>query len=405
MFTPATTPPHLATLVLLTATSVLSLNMFLPSLAHIAQDFGVSYALASVAISGYLAVTGILQIILGPVADRFGRRPVLLVCLLLFAVASVCAALAQSIWVFLCARIVQAGVIAGSALASAVISDTAEKSRAASLMAYVGMSMAVAPMLAPMLGGALDELFGWRSGFWVFSGLGATMLWLVWADLGETNPAPADTFLEQVRAYSELFRSRRFWGYSVCAAFAVGMFYIFISSAPLVAADVFDLSPTIVGIGIGSITGGFFIGSFLSGRYSERMGLLWMIFAGRIVAFCGVFAALMLMLLWTSHPLLFFGGGIAAGLGNGLTVPNARAGALAIRPHLAGSAAGLSGALMVAGGAVLTPLPGLLMTPQNGAWLGLVLMLGASVGGLLAAAFVWDVDRREGMPTQVKADR
>ncbi|MBO6775996.1 MAG: multidrug effflux MFS transporter [Marinibacterium sp.] len=395
MFRPSNTPPHLTTLILLTAVSVLSLNMFLPSLAHIARDFESSYLLASISISGYLAVTAVLQIILGPVADRYGRRPVLLGCLVLFVLASICAALAQSIWIFLAARLVQAGIIAGSALASAIISDTADRSHAASLMGYVGMAMAVAPMLAPMLGGALDQFFGWRSGFWLYAGLGGALLWLTWVDLGETNPAPADTFTAQLRAYPELFRSRRFWGYSICAAFGVGAFYLFVSSTPLVAVEVFHLSPTIVGLGIGSITGGFFVGSFLSGQYSERMGPLRMIFAGRIVAFVGVLIALLVLLLWDSHPVVYFAGGIAAGLGNGLTVPNARAGALAIRPHLAGSASGLSGALIVAGGAVLTPLPGLLLTPENGAWLALVLMLSAALGGLAAALYVWAVDRQE----------
>jgi len=398
MFKPATSPPRLTTLILMTATSVLSLNMFLPSLAHIARDLGVSYALASMAISGYLAVTALLQLILGPVADRFGRRPVLLICLSLFTIASVCAALADTFWLFLSARIVQAAVISGSALASAIISDTTEKSHAASQLGYVSMAMAVAPMLAPMLGGVLDEFLGWRSGFWFYALMGAAILWLIWTDLGETNPAPATTFIAQLRAYSELFRSRRFWGYSICAGFAVGVFYLFVSSAPLVAAEVFHLSPTIVGVGIGSITGGFFFGSFLSGRYSMRMGLLWMVFAGRIVAFVGVLIALVLMVVWAKHPMLYFGGAICAGFGNGLTVPNARAGALAIRPHLAGSAAGLSGAVMVAGGAMLTPLPGLLITPQNGHWLALALMLGATLGGLLAAVYVWDVDRRENSP-------
>lgn len=395
MFQAATSPPRLSTLILITATSVLSLNMFLPSLAHIARDLGVSYAWASMAISGYLAVTAVLQLMLGPVADRYGRRPVMMIGMALFAVASVCAALADSFWLFLSARIMQSAVIAGSALASAIISDTTEKSRAASQMGYVAMAMAVAPMLAPMLGGALDELLGWRSGFWFYALLGSAMLWLIWADLGETNPAPAATFMAQLRAYSDLFRSRRFWGYSVCAGFSVGVFYLFVSSAPLVAAEVFHLSPAIVGIGIGSITGGFFVGSFLSGRYSTRMGLLWMIFAGRIVAFGVVLIALILMLVWTTHPLFYFGGAICGGIGNGLTVPSARAGALAIRPHLAGSASGLSGAVIVTGGAVLTPLPGLLLTPQNGHWLALVLMLGATLGGLLAAVYVWDVDRRE----------
>lgn len=395
MFRPATSQPRLLTLILLTAVSVLSLNLFLPSLAHIADDLQVSYALASVSVSGYLAVTAVLQVLMGPVADRFGRRPVLLVSVVLFVAASIVAALAQTIWVFLAARIVQAAIISGSALASAIIADTTEPSRAAGRIAYVGMGMAVAPMLAPVMGGVLDQLFGWRASFWFYALAGTGLLWLVWTDLGETNRAPADTLGAQVRAYGELFRSRRFWGYSICSAFGVGGFYLFVSSAPLVATEIYALSPAVVGIGIGSITGGFFAGSVLSGRYSGRMGLLWMIFAGRVVAFAGVAGALVLMFAGIDHPLVFFGGAIFVGIGNGLTVPNARAGALAIRPHLAGSAAGLSGALVVAGGAMLTPLPGLLLTPANGDWLALVLMLGATLGGLLAALYVRDVDRRE----------
>ena len=395
MLRPATSAPHLATLVLLTATSLLSVNMFIPSLANIAAEFEVSYALASVSVSGFLAVTAVLQLVLGPLADRFGRRPVLLICFSLYALSSVCAAMAGSIWVFLAARVIQSGVIAGSALSSAVISDTTERSKVASLMAYVSMAIAVAPMLAPMVGGVLDEFFGWRSVFWVYALMGFAVLWLIWSDLGETNPAPADTFMQQLRAYSQLFRSRRFWGYSSCAAFGVGVFYLFISATPLVAAEVFHLSPSIVGIGIGSITLGFFCGSFFSARFSHRQGLLWMVIAGRIIAVSGVFLALIVMLLWEPHPAIYFSGGISAGVGNGLTVPNARAGALAIRPHLAGSASGLTGAMIVAGGAMLTPLPGLFITSQNGAWVALLLMLGAAMGGLLAALYVWDVDRRE----------
>ena len=222
MFSPATSPPRLSTLILLTALSVLSLNMFLPSLAHIAEDLSTSYLWASASVSGYLGITAILQLVIGPMADRYGRRPVILVSLVLFCGASLVAAMADEIAVFLCARVVQGAIISGSALASAIISDTTEKAKAASLMGYLSMVMAVAPMLAPTLGGALDQWFGWRSGFWLYSVLGLAMLALCWRDLGETNPAPADTFWDQLRAYPELFRSRRFWGYAICMAFSIG---------------------------------------------------------------------------------------------------------------------------------------------------------------------------------------
>jgi len=256
--------------------------------------------------------------------------------------------------------------------------------------------MVVAPMLAPMLGGALDVAFGWRSGFWVYTVLGVFALWLVWSDVGETNPAPADTMWAQIRTYPELFVSRRFWGFAICLSFGVGAFFLFLAAAPLVGADIFELSPAVVGLGIGSITGGFFVGSFLSGRFSQRMGILWMVLAGRLVAVVGLFAALALFVLGLAHPAVFFAGAISAGFGNGLSIPSARAGALAVRPHIAGSASGLSGALVVFVGAAVTALPGMLLTPENGAWLTLLLMLVLAFGALGAAYYVRWIDRREG---------
>lgn len=395
MFAAADSPPRLVTLVLLTAVSVLSLNMFLPSLANIAEDLQADYALIGLSVSGYLAITAALQIGLGPLSDRFGRRPVLLWCIAIFAGASIVCAVAQDVSVFLGFRILQGAIIAGAALSAAVIRDTSDEQESASLMGYVSMAMAVAPMLGPILGGALDGFFGWRANFVVYAVLGLALLWLVWADLGETNPAPADTFGAQMRAYPELLKSRRFWGYSLCMAFGIGAFYIFIAGAPLVAAEVFGISAASLGLSIGSITMGFFIGSFLSGRYAKRMGTIWMILAGRIVAFGGLAVGLTLYGAGVFNAVVFFGATICVGFGNGLTVPSARAGALSIRPRLAGSASGLSGALTVAVGAVLTTVPALVLTAENGAWLLLLLMFGSAAAGLATAVYVWHVDRRE----------
>ena len=395
MFRPATSPPALFTLILMSAVSVLSLNMFLPSLAQIADDLDADYALVTLSVSGFLALNGVIVSIAGPIADRFGRRPVLLVTTTLFVIASAGSAMADNIWLFLGARVVQAVTIAGSALASAIISDTTEKDQAASRMAYVAMAMAIAPMLGPMFGGFLDELFGWRASFWAFTIMGSALLWLIWADLGETNPASGRTFKEQVAEYPELLSSRRFWGYALCMAFSVGAFFFFISSAPYVSASAFQLTPKTLGLGIGSITGGFFLGSFLSGRYSTRMGIIWMVLAGRWVALFGVVVAYVLTVFIVSHPVVYFAGAVFVGFGNGLSIPNARAGTLAVRPQLAGSASGLSGALVVLIGAVLTQLPSVALTPQNAVGMAQVVLLVLLVFALIAAYYVRWVDRRE----------
>ena len=362
---PAQTPPHLLTLILATGLSVLSLNMFLPSLARIAGDLRADYGLVNLSIAGYLAVSAVLQIIMGPLSDRFGRRPVLLIGMAVFALASVGCALAENIWVFLGFRMLQGAVIAGQVLSRAVIRDLHPPNEAASMLGYVSMAMALAPMLGPMLGGALDMLFGWRSAFVLYTLLGAVMFALLWVDLGETNRSKSASFGQQMRDYPQLFRSRRFWGYSLCAAFSVGGFFSFITGAPLVAAAWFDLSPAMLGLGIGIITGGFMVGNFVTGRIAPHTRLITMVIAGRISASLGPLAGLLLFVSGQGNLWVFFGAAILVGFGNGLTLANANAGVMSVRPQLAGSASGLSGAMTVALGAVLTSATGAFVSAQK----------------------------------------
>ncbi len=397
----AQTPPTLITLIFATALSVLSLNMFLPSLAHMSVDFAVDYGLVNLSVAGYLAVSAILQLIMGPLSDRYGRRPVLLICMTIFVCASIGCALAESIWLFLGFRLLQAAVVAGSVLSSASIRDQYPPNEAASKLGYVAMAMALAPMLGPMLGGALDMLFGWRAGFVLYSLLGAGLLTLIWFDMGETNTNRSSTFAAQLREYPHLFRARRFWGYALCAAFSIGGFYSFITGAPLVAAAWFDLSPATLGLGIGIITGGFMVGNFITGRIASRTRLTTMILIGRIVASTGPMIGLLLFLGQMGSVWVFFGSAICVGFGNGLTNANASAGVMSVRPKLAGSAAGLSGAMIVALGAVLTSMTGAFVNAENGPYLVLGMMSGSSFIGLLAVLYVRRVDRLEPLPDTI----
>ncbi len=395
---PAQSPPHLLTLVILTAVSVVTLNMILPSLAHMAAEFGVPYGYVNLAISGYLAITAVLQIIIGPMSDRFGRRPVLLASLAVFVLASIGCVLAQNIWVFLGFRMLQGAIAAGQVLSRAIIRDMHPPNRAASLMGYVSMAMAIAPMLAPVLGGALDMLFGWRASFILFTLAGLAVFALLWVDLGETNQTPSATFGKQMRAYPHLFGSRRFWGYSLCVAFSVGGFYTFITGAPLVASAWFNLSPATLGIGIGIITTGFIAGNFLTGRLAARTSLIRLILWGRVVATFGPMLGFLLFLLGLGNLWVFFASAIAVGFGNGLTIANASAGLLSVRPDLAGSASGLSGALAVGLGAVLTSSTGAIVTAQNAPFAVLIMMSLISGLGLLAALYVYWLDLVDPLP-------
>lgn len=395
MFYAAATPPRLLTLVLLTGLSTLSLNMFLPSLSNMAADFQVDYALISLSIAGYLAITAVLQLIMGPMSDRLGRRPVLLAALAVFTLASLGCALASDIWAFLAFRVFQGAVISGWALSLAVIRDTAPPQEAASRIAYVSMAMAIAPMLGPMFGGALDQAFGWRASFFAFFVMGLAALALCWLDLEETNTSPSKTFTTQFRAYPALFRARRFWGYALCTTFSTGAFYIFLAGAPLVATAIYEMPPAMLGFCMGTITAGFMFGSFLSGRFARRHALTTMMIAGRIVACTGLLAGLALLMTGITHVSLLFSATVFVGIGNGLTMPSSNAGALSVRPQLAGSAAGLAGALTVAAGAALTPITGAILSEENGAYALLVLMLLSSLTASGAALYVLRLERRE----------
>ena len=303
--------------------------------------------------------------------------------------------------IFLSFRMIQAAVVAGPVLSSASIRDRYPPNEAASKLGYVAMAMALAPMLGPMLGGALDMLFGWRAGFVLYSLLGAGVLLLLWADMGETNTNRSSTFAAQMREYPHLFRARRFWGYALCAAFSIGGFFSFITGAPLVAAAWFDLSPAMLGLGIGIITGGFMVGNFVTGRIAKRTQLTTMILFGRVVASVGPFCGLLLFIGNMGSVWVFFGSAICVGFGNGLTNANASAGVMSVRPKLAGSAAGLSGALIVALGAVLTMMTGTFVSPENGPYLVLSMMCGSSFAGLLAVLYVRRLDRTDPLPEAI----
>ena len=392
MFSSASTPPRFITLVFLTAISVLSLNMFLPSLSNIAREFEVEYWIVNLSIAGYLAISAVLQIIMGPLSDRWGRRPILLAAMAIFAVASVGCWLSANIWMFLGFRMLQSAVIAGMALSRAVIRDMAPPKEAARMMGYVAMVMALAPMLGPVVGGLIDQAFGWRVTFFVFAALGVLVFVMAWVDLGETNQNTSETFLKQFQTYPELFGSGLFWGHVICQSCSVGAFYAFLAGAPLIGEVAFGLSPVQVGIGMGAITGGFVIGNYFTGRYALTYSLGSMMVAGRIVAVLGVGAGLIVMMFGYLHPVVLFGSVVFIGVGNGLTLPASNSGAMSVKPELAGSASGLSGAAVVAAGAILTFGTGAVLNETSGAYVLMAILMAVNVLGLISAMYVRAVE-------------
>lgn len=384
------TPPHIATLVLLTATSVLTLNMFLPALPAMREAFGVSEVVMGRAISLYMLAAAILQLVLGPLSDRIGRRPVILGLLTLYVGASVVCLLAQNATLFLIARTFQAVAVGGSILSSAVVRDLYVGREAAAKLSFIASAMAVAPMLAPMVGGLLESAFGWRSIFMTYGVLGAGLLIWCLRDLGETHVAQRARRLP----FGDLLRARLFWAYVSIHAFGVGAFFVFLTGAPFVAADVFGLGPAQIGIALGSTTAGFMVGAGLSARLVERVGPTRLILVGRVLPLIGLGMALFYFLTGGEQVLPLFLGTVTVGIGNGLSTANATAGALSVRPELAGSAAGINGASVLTLGAVLSWATTAVLSSASTPQALLALMLGISFVALLAAltARAWERD-------------
>lgn len=391
------TPPHIGTLIVITGLSAMVMNMFLPSLPTMARYFDAEYRVMQLSVALYLGTVALLQVFIGPLSDRFGRRPVLLWGLLIFVLATLGCLLAPTAGIFLFFRMAQASVSVAMVLSRAIARDMYDQSRAASMIGYITMGMAVVPMLSPALGGVLDETFGWQASFWVFFGLGALILGLVWLDTGETNRQKSVSFAAQIADYPELLMSPRFWGYCLAAAFASGAFFAYLGGAPFVGSKVYGLPPSKLGLLFGAPAIGYMVGNFLSGRFSVRLGSNTMVLLGTLACGFGTLTSLTIALAGFGTVYTFFGFMIFVGLGNGMVLPNATAGMLSVRQHLAGTASGLGGTIMTGGGATLSALAGAVLRDHSGPFPLLWIMAIVSVGALGSILFVIRREKSKGI--------
>lgn len=391
------TPPHIGTLILLSGLSALAMNVFLPSLPRMAEYFETEYSVLQLSVSLYLGVNAITQILVGPISDKIGRRPVILWGLVLFALATLGCIFAQSAWVFLIFRMAQSTVVVAMVISRASVRDRYDASQAASMIGYVTMGMAVVPMIGPAIGGILDEWLGWTANFWLLFIAAIMAFALAYVDFGETKMKSGLTLGQQFKEYPELLRSPRFWGYALASGLTSGSFFSYLGGAPFVGTEIFGLTPSQLGFYFGAPAIGYVIGNFLSGRYSMRFGINRMVLWGCLVCLAGVLPNVLIMAAGYGTAVTFFGLMVMIGIGNGLAIPNATSGALSVRPHLAATASGLSGAIMLGLGAVLSALAGTLLTPETGAEPLLWLMVTTSAMSVVAIILVIFRERQLGL--------
>ncbi|SFA98002.1 MFS transporter, DHA1 family, bicyclomycin/chloramphenicol resistance protein [Poseidonocella pacifica] len=382
-----TTAPHISTLILLAGISAMAMNIFLPSLPRMTEHFQTDYRVMQLSVALYLAVNAVLQIAIGPISDKFGRRPIMLWGLGIFLVATLGCIFAPTVEVFLVFRMLQSVVVVGMVLSRAVVRDMVAADRSASMIGYVTMGMALVPMIAPALGGFLDGAFGWEANFWALFIFGTGLVWLTWKDLGETSVSSGLTLGQQFREYPELLTSRRFWAFSLANAFASGAFFAYLGGAPFVGSEVYGLDPETLGLYFGAPAIGYMLGNFISGKFSVRIGINRMVVYGTMINAIGIGLALIAFGLGFGSAQTFFAFMTFVGLGNGMTIPNATAAMLSVRPRLAGTASGLGGAIMIGGGAVLSALAGAALSPGTGAWPLLWIMFATACAAIASIAY------------------
>jgi DHA1 family bicyclomycin/chloramphenicol resistance-like MFS transporter len=341
------------------ATTTLATNIFLPSLPSMAATLHVSSAAVTAAITIYLAIVAAGQLIVGPLSDRFGRRPLILNGLCLFVVGTIWCALAADLSDLLIGRSIQAsGGCVALVMSRAIARDLFDGQMLAKVMAAITIATAAAPGFSPLLGGALDHFFGWRSEFIfiaVFT-IGARMAYA--AFVGETIRSARSSInpLTIAAAYLALIRDARFVVPARTAGLMmVGLFAIF-SAAPRVLVESFGFSPIMLGLLFAGVVFVVFGAGMLATRLSARLGLYRATMVGLVIIVIGGIALLLAVLVAKDSFLPFLLGTAIFLLGLGIATPLSSAAALSPFGNKAGVAAALLGFSQMAGGALGTLL-------------------------------------------------
>jgi len=336
-----------ALLAALSAVGPLTTDMYLPSLPDIARQLGASTAQVQLTISAYLIGFAVGQIFYGPVSDRHGRKPVLFAALALYCAASLACALSTSIEMLIVARAVQAlGGSGGIVLARAIVRDLHSGARAGRELSLIGSVMALAPVVAPILGGVLQTGFGWRSIFFalVAAGLaGAVIVWLLLPETLATRAAEPVSPAMMLKSCRAVARNPAYLAYLALASTSYAGLFAWISGASFVLQNLYGLSPFHFGIAFAFGSIGYMTGAMLAARLVVRLGLDGIIgLGGCAVAAGGLGMVAAIALGFASAVSLVLPVAIyLAGLG--MVLPQSIAGAMTPFPERAGAASSLLG--------------------------------------------------------------
>lgn len=332
----------------LVAVGPLSTDMYLPAMPAIRTGFGSTVTLVQLTFSVFLIGFAIGQLIVGPLSDRFGRRPVLLGGMAIYGIMSLGAGLAPSVEWLIVLRFFQAlGAASAWVLSRAIVRDLHQPEETIRIIGYTTGIMGVLSALAPATGGLLAQTLGWQAIFFSIAGFSLVYLLVIalWFDETATPNREAIRLIPMLRNMRALAKDRIFVGYTACLCLSLGAMFVFMSGGALIFIDTMGLTPSQFGAIFFAMAPAFSIASFFTGSISDRVGQKTLFCFATI---CTLVGTLVLLGLGLSGPLTLHITIPALTLvtfGLGFIMPLCFSGALASYPHLAGTASSMIGFL------------------------------------------------------------
>lgn len=381
-----------ALLALLTAFGPVATDMYVPSMPDIGRLLEADPAIVQLTLSSYLAGFAVGQVVYGPVSDRFGRKPILLIALALFCTASFACAVAPTIETLIIARALQALGGAGAiVLPRAIVRDLYTGERAGRELSRMGAIMSFAPVLAPLVGAIVQTGLGWRATFIIIVGFGLVTTLITWRSLPETLPRRATEpidFVEMGRTYRTLASNRSFLAYLGIVASSYAGLFAWISGSPFVLQDIFGLSPFWFGIAFAAACVGSLAGAAIGSSLVMRIGLDRTIGIGALALAAGGLGMIASLALGTAPVVWMVVSMTVYHTGLMLAMPPSIAGAMTPFPTCAGSASSLIGFTQQTSAAAIGILVG-----HGIGQSGLPLAIAVAAMGCLSLAF-WIGTRR-----------
>lgn len=359
----ATSRVVLLLLVVMTGIAPISLYILVPALPVLATTFGRDISIAQMTVSLYMVGIALSQLTMGPLSDRFGRRPVLLAGLALMVAASVACIFAETLPQLIAARFFQAlGGASGMVISRAIIRDIYERDRVASMISLVVAALMIGQMVSPLTGGLIETAFGWRAIFYAVTIAALAVAIGIAIALPETRRDRAigsGGFRSDV---GTLVKSRAFIGYVMCQVLASQIIFTFAGGGPYIVVTQMGRSSAEYGAWFATTGFAYLVGNLLCVRFAPRHSLEKLIWFGLALQLCGSLLNLLWSLTgWNEAPSWLFGTQMIVMVGNAFVMANSAAGAISIRPEAAGTASGAMGFLQQGIGALMS---------QFGAYLG-----------------------------------